>query len=386
MSAALFSSRHAKEAQLLADHARKLLHRRMDVLSGPVVADVGAEIGKLEAAAKTGDEAAIKEASERLDKVFAKVQPVRDDSGWRENCEVLLVAFVLAIAIRAYFLQPFKIPTGSMEPTLNGIAAHSVPVDKPLPGLLGRGLGTLWFGRTYVDAVSAVDDQVINFESETRYGFLEYTRIVCASGRGYLVHASVKALTNPVANDAFGLMVGRRYRAGESIVHGYVQTGDQVFVDKFTYNFRLPRRADVFVFSTRNIAGIQVELQREEPNVKSEFYIKRLAAVGGDTLCIAQPQLFRDGKLAPEPAFQRVMHDTADGYRGYTNPPPIYQFHYLLTPEDPYTLPPKSYFALGDNSRNSSDSRNWGVVPEQNVVGRGLLVYWPFTKHWGLIH
>ncbi len=47
---------------------------------------------------------------------------------------MLLVAFVLAIGIRAYFLQPFKIPTGSMEPTLNGIIAHPLPVKQPLPG------------------------------------------------------------------------------------------------------------------------------------------------------------------------------------------------------------------------------------------------------------
>jgi signal peptidase I len=48
-------------------------------------------------------------------------------------------------------------------------------------------------------------------------------------------------------------------------------------------------------------------------------------------------------------------------------------------------IPPHSYFAMGDNSYNSYDSRYWGPVPEENVVGRGLLVYWPFGRHWGLI-
>jgi signal peptidase I len=47
------------------------------------------------------------------------------------------------------------------------------------------------------------------------------------------------------------------------------------------------------------------------------------------------------------------------------------------------TVPPYSYFALGDNSANSLDSRYWGFVPAENVVGRGLFVYWPFTSHWG---
>jgi len=40
---------------------------------------------------------------------------------------------------------------------------------------------------------------------------------------------------------------------------------------------------------------------------------------------------------------------------------------------------------VGDNSYNSYDSRYWGPVPEENLVGRGLFVYWPFNRHWGLI-
>jgi signal peptidase I len=48
-------------------------------------------------------------------------------------------------------------------------------------------------------------------------------------------------------------------------------------------------------------------------------------------------------------------------------------------------VPAKAYFALGDNSYNSYDSRWWGQVPEENLVGRGLFVYWPFIPHWGLI-
>jgi signal peptidase I len=71
------------------------------------------------------------------------------------------------------------------------------------------------------------------------------------------------------------------------------------------------------------------------------------------------------------------------GYRGYSNYP---GFLYLSTPGETFTVPPKSYFALGDNSYNSSDSRAWGRVPEDNVVGRGLFVYWPFGPHWGFIH
>ena len=43
------------------------------------------------------------------------------------------------------------------------------------------------------------------------------------------------------------------------------------------------------------------------------------------------------------------------------------------------------YWSMGDNSGNSSDSRYWGPVPEPNLVGPALLVYWPFNSHWGRI-
>jgi signal peptidase I len=45
----------------------------------------------------------------------------------------------------------------------------------------------------------------------------------------------------------------------------------------------------------------------------------------------------------------------------------------------------EEYFAMGDNSYNSSDSRVWGTIPERNLVGTALFCYWPLTKHWGQI-
>jgi len=48
-------------------------------------------------------------------------------------------------------------------------------------------------------------------------------------------------------------------------------------------------------------------------------------------------------------------------------------------------VPPGRYFAMGDNSFNSSDSRYWGTVPQDNLMGKGLFVYWPFLPHWGFV-
>ena len=180
----------------------------------------------------------------------------------------------------------------------------------------------------------------------------------------------------------FGVRPGRVYEAGDAIVHGYVQAGDQVFVDRMTYQFRNPERSDVFVFKTTGIRRIEMNLN---PSLGSQFYIKRLSGLPGDTLRINPPRLFIDGRLATAKPFERVM-SCKNGYRGYSNgsdagPP----FPYLGSPEETFTVPARAFFALGDNSYNSSDSRYWGIVPERNVIGRGFFVYWPFSDRWGFI-
>ena len=291
----------------------------------------------------------------------------------------MLVALVLAIGIRAYFLQPFKIPTGSMEPTLNGIVAHDVNARDPLPNVFVRAFQYLWLGRTYADAVSAQDDKITALEPVKHWLLFNYTRIQCASGRHYDVYVPREKMNYVYVTEFFEIYTERTLKAGETIVHGYVDSGDQVFVDKFTYNLRRPRAEDVFVFSTAGIAGTRHADM--DPNVKSEYYIKRLAGLPGDTLRIDHPKLFINGALAKGKYFERVM-GAQNGYRGYSNTIDPY----LMSPTETFTVPSASYFALGDNSYNSSDSRHWGVVPAHNVIGRGLFVYYPFTWHWGLIH
>ena len=382
MLSSFFRPDHLKEADLLARNARKLLHRRRDLLTDAQYDDYSAQITELEKTVRDGkgtDRKQVEEMVERIDKNFSKVQPAQSDAGIRENCEVLLVALVLAIGIRAYFLQPFKIPTGSMQPTLNGIVAVNVKPQEKLPGVFTRVLHYLWLGRTYADAVSVQDDKIVSLEPVKHWLFFNYTRILCASGKHYDVYVPKEKMTVGDREDFFDLYAGRTLKAGEPIVHGYVDAGDQVFVDKFTYNFRFPQAQDVFVFSTMGI--IKTRRPDMDPNIKSEYYIKRLAGLPGDTLRIAHPQLFINGSLAKGKYFERVM-SAKNGYHGYSNTIPPN----LTSSSDTFTVPAESYFALGDNSYNSFDSRGWGVVPASNVVGRGLFVYYPFTWHWGPIH
>ena len=72
-----------------------------------------------------------------------------------------------------------------------------------------------------------------------------------------------------------------------------------------------------------------------------------------------------------------------DGYKGYGILPGQ---HYLLSPEETFTVPEDGFWAMGDNSYNSLDSRFWGKVPRENIVGTGTLVWWPFGKRWGFIN
>src|SRR5262249_29024489 len=308
----------------------------------------------------------IKRRADTLDKTLHRLTPVTWESHWRENCEVILVAIVVAVGIRSYFLQPFKIPTGSMQPTLNGIIGY--PSTAPAPNILPPIGEVILMGRHDIHLVSREDDQLLEIQPRKMFFFFTFSQLICQRQK-YLVYAAPDTLSHD-----FNVFPGRLYRRGDIIARGAIDTGDQVFVDKFSYNFVKPHRGDVFVFRTNHIPGI-----REDPEEGSPFYIKRLAGLPGDTLQIDPPFLYVNGRKAEGYGFERVM-SAKPPYRGYA-----LGHEYLSRPDKSFTVPRDGYFALGDNSYNSYDSRYWGVVPAANLVGRGLLVYWPFAPHWGLI-
>jgi signal peptidase I len=362
----MFTPRYIKHAKLLLRHARKFLHYRRDVLSEAELADFQNHIDKLHAAVGQRDERSVREASEQLDALLVSKTPVNWETHWRENCEVILVAIIVAVGIRTYFLQPFKIPTGSMQPTLNGIIGH--PSTAPAPNILRQVAEYFVFGRNYINVVSQQDDEVIQIVPRKFLFFFTFSRIACEH-QSFLVYAPPETLRSD-----FHVSVGNSYHRGDIIARGAIDTGDQVFVDKFSYNFVKPHHGDVFVFRTNHIFGILTD-----PETGAPFFIKRLAGVPGDTLRVDPPLLYINGKLAPGIGFRRVM-SAKPSYRGYA-----LGRDYLSRPTETYTVPEHRYFAMGDNSYNSYDSRYWGPVPEENLVGRGLFVYWPFKPHWGII-
>src|SRR6218665_2663105 len=103
-------------------------------------------ITALENATKTRNDASIEEAARHLDELCRRHLPKVENAGWKENVEVFLVAIVVALAVRTFFLQPFTIPTGSMQPTLNGILGF--PTTEEPPNMLTRLAHTALLGRT----------------------------------------------------------------------------------------------------------------------------------------------------------------------------------------------------------------------------------------------
>src|SRR5580700_4560321 len=126
-----FFSGAVREAVAMRKHVQRLLNAQRDMLSPQAIVAVQTKINDLNAAisgeANTGK---IRNAAEELQFAGEKWIKPYPNAVWRENVEVLLVAIAVAMAIRTFFLQPFKIPTGSMQPTLYGIT--SVPDFTPI--------------------------------------------------------------------------------------------------------------------------------------------------------------------------------------------------------------------------------------------------------------
>jgi len=220
----MFTSRHIKHSRLLLRHARKYLRYKHDKLSDADREQIVVEMQMLREALRSKQRQKIHSTAETLDKTLHKLTPVTWESHWRENCEVILVAIVIAVGIRSYFLQPFKIPTGSMQPTLNGIIGH--PSAEPPPNILQQIVEFVVKGRNYINVVSREDDQIFEIVTKKVAFFFTFSRLVCER-QSFLVYAPPDTLRGD-----FNVFPGRLFHRGEVIARGAIDTGDQVFVDK----------------------------------------------------------------------------------------------------------------------------------------------------------
>lgn len=363
--------RWKKQVKHLLNEAQHARHMREDIVDPALIEACKTK----EEALRTvwqggGDETALDRAGEDVQKAIAAIYPRGKDGSVRELVEVVAVALIVAMGLRAYFIQPFKIPTGSMQPTLNGITY--TPVDRsanitdryPL-----RFVKFLFTGRSYQEWKSPHSGLIRDIQVEP----INHRMLIDFEGRGEIIL--------PSSSVSLRVKPGSRVREGDLLAVAWKHAGDHIFVDKIRYNFSKPKIGQVFVFNTVNIDHPQIK--------KNNYYIKRICGIPGDIVSIRPPELIRNGQPEQQvPSIVRVM-EAQDGYNGYflAEPPrlPIRPSK-LYTPQRSVKMGYQEYLPLGDNSQSSLDGRYFGTVEFDQVVGPAFLVYWPFTDHWGLIN
>ena len=191
-----------------------------------------------------------------------KTQEKKRKSTFREYAEAIVVALVLALIIRSFVVQAFKIPSGSMEPTL--------------------------------------------------------------------------------------------------------EIGDHILVNKFIYGIKIPfTKINLIPLDSPKRGDVIVFIYPLEPE---KDFIKRVIAVGGDTVKIVNKKLYLNGVEVPDP------HAV---YKEDTILPADVQKRDNF---GPVTVPRGKLFVLGDNRDRSLDSRFWGFVPAEEVKGKAFIIYWSWNR------
>jgi len=133
-----------------------------------------------------------------------------------------------------------------------------------------------------------------------------------------------------------------------------LEINDRLVIEKVGYRFNEPDRGDIIVFWPPD--GLFPE------GARKEAFIKRVVGLPGETIEIAEGRVLVDGEALDE---------------DYILGPPEYQW-------GPQEVPSASYLVLGDNRNNSVDSHIWGFVPEDQIIGRAVVRFWPPNRLGGL--
>lgn len=142
--------------------------------------------------------------------------------------------------------------------------------------------------------------------------------------------------------------VVRNFRVVGTSMEPNLRDSQYLIVDKISYRLGEPQPGDVIVF--------------EPPNRPGEDYVKRVIGVPGDLVEIRNGQVFINNGPLDEPYI-------------------AYPASYSMSPR---RVGPNELFVLGDNRNSSSDSHNWGMLSEDNLVGKAWISYWPPSR-WGVI-
>jgi len=426
----LFSKTY-RDAGALRKHVQRLVDAQRDQLSPAAHQLVKGTLLELQAGINDRlKDRDLRKLMDELEQVAGKWLRPYPHAVWRENVEVLLVALAVAMGIRTCFLQPFKIPTGSMQPTLYGV--NTVPDFSPSKIDYSAGQAEIetqareqiklrdalqiptgwqrvkeWLkGNSYIHVV-AENDGTLQMDQPVHFLIFNIEQTISIGGRQQTIWFPPDCGEQLLEQRA-GLNPDHVYQKGEDVIKMRVSAGDHLFVDRLTYNFRKPERGEIVVFET---AGIPKEKRINPPYWKipdDQFYIKRLVGLGGETLSLkpdydvtGAPQsnggiisvghLVVDGQplSASTPRFENLY--AFSGVPSGTKVIPYQENHYYghamirnLSSGQQFQVRPNHLFVMGDNTMNSLDSRFWGDFPATSIIGKSFFVYWPLTKRFGV--
>jgi signal peptidase I len=351
------------------------------------------------------------------------------DPKYRDWVEMFLVVAALVLAFRTFFFQPFKIPTGSMQPTLYGITSVDLFNDdtQAVPGKAGRVLD--WFrGETWYHMKAEGHWKLIDVSPPTKvrltkpYGSIKLTFEDLDNPGSPNIKRTVWYTwfdNPPYKNDHSGQQPGNQqtfieamiksgeFENGDDIFKFKMITGDHLFVNRVTYNFRHPRRGDIAVFNIKT-ADVTHPLSFPDTELPTNdtFYIKRLVALGEEKVAIGADRhlIINERRLtSADPGFEFIYSLPKDSRQFPIHPVlnSVYSGHepvrlFLNNEVFKFTdklgksianVPKDYYLMFGDNTFSSSDSRFWGAIPKKNVIGISSFVYWPpLSPRFGWSH
>lgn len=153
------------------------------------------------------------------------------------------------------------------------------------------------------------------------------------------------------------------YRIPTGSMRPTLLEGDGIMVNKLLYGARVP-------FVDWRLPALRQPVRGEvvvfiEPQERKKVYIKRLVAFGGETLEIRNGSLYVNGELLSQPEFSKNYYYNRGDY-GQAG--------------EKIVVPADTYFVMGDNSGSSQDSRYWGFLPKNNLLGKAIFIWWPFKR------
>lgn len=148
------------------------------------------------------------------------------------------------------------------------------------------------------------------------------------------------------------LLIMRPYEVKGSSMYPYLKDKEYVLTNLLTKRFFEFKRGDVVVFKA--------------PTDPDKDFIKRILASPGDSIMIKNSKIYVNGREINEKAYLDPSVQTNGGA--------------FLKEGESVTVPSQNYFVLGDNRSESSDSREWGFVPKNNIIGKSFFVYWPVSR------